>query len=56
MNKTQIAERKIINAGYKIEWTDFFKGKRFVKAIKENEKTVVATNILSLYKILKLEP
>ena len=54
MTKTRIAENKIAAAGYKIEWTDYYKGKKFVKAIKENEKTITASNILGLAKLLNI--
>jgi hypothetical protein len=55
MTKTKQAEIKILSAGYKIEFTDYFKGKQFVKALKENEKTVTATNFLTLAKLLNIK-
>jgi hypothetical protein len=55
MSKTKQAETKIILAGYKIEYTDYFKGKKFVKAIKEGEKIQTATNLLTLAKLLNIK-
>lgn len=54
MTKTKLSERAIINAGYKIEYCISPRGNKLVKAFKDTEKTIYATNLISLCKTLNL--
>lgn len=56
--KTQQAERNIRNLGYSIEYCRSPRGNKLCKAIMDGHKTIFATNLISLEKLIpqSLEP
>ena len=52
MTKTQISERQIKGLGYSIEYCVSPRGNKLCKAIKEGQKTIYATNLISLAKLV----